>query len=90
MPMMLPRRTGSAAWIRYHEGRKRGRAKAGSHWTEDPEYQTFVWCVVALCSIPTVFFGALLVFGLTLMYGPWVWLGFGVVFLAITALVKGW
>ena len=89
MPMMLPRRMGSAASFRYHAARAKGRARGGSFY-EDPTYQTAVYAFVGICSIPIVFFAGLLALGATLVYGPVVWLAFAIVALAITALVKGW
>ena len=89
MPMMMPRKMGSTASLHYHAAKAKGRARGGSIY-DDPTYQTVVFAFLGICSIPIVFFAGLLAMGLSVLYGPVVWLAFAVVSLAITALIKGW
>ena len=87
--VMMPRKMGSTASLRYHAAKAKGRSGGGSIYA-DPTYQTVVFTFLAICSLPLFFFAGLLALGATLVYGPIVWLIFGVVALAITALIKGW
>ena len=67
MVMPLPRRMGSAASFRYHAGRARGRAKAGSIY-DDPTVQKVMFTGLAICSLPLVFI-ALIVLAAALVTG---------------------
>jgi len=87
--MAMPRKMGSAASLRYHAAKAKGRARGGSIY-DDPTYTKLVFIAVAICSLPLVFIAGLLALGASLVYGPVAWLAFAVVALAITALIKGW
>ena len=87
MVMRLPRKMGSAASLRYHAGKARGRAKAGSVYA-DPFVEAVLFTVAAICSLPLVFIAVILLSAALVAYGLPAFLTFAAVVLC-TAYVRG-
>ena len=87
MVMPLPRKMGSAASFRYHAGRARGHAKAGSIY-DDPTYQKVLFTGLAICSLPLVFIAVIILAAALITGGLPAFLTFAAVVLC-TAYLRG-